>query len=62
MCCGAIDGKHIVMQCPGCAGSSFFNYKGVKNNRLQGCKFECATIFCPIVKTTCTYELFYLVL
>ena len=33
MCCGAIDGKHIVMQCPGRAGSSFFNYKGLKNNR-----------------------------
>ena len=33
MCCGAMDGKHIVMQCPGRAGSSFFNYKGVKNNR-----------------------------
>ena len=32
MCCGAIDGKHIVMQCPGGAGSSFFNYKGLKNN------------------------------
>lgn len=33
MCCGAIDGKHIVMQCPARAGSSFFNYKGLKNNR-----------------------------
>ncbi len=32
MCCGAIDGKHIVMQCPGRAGSSFINYKGLKNN------------------------------
>lgn len=32
MCCGAIDGKHVVMQCPARAGSSFFNYKGLKNN------------------------------
>jgi hypothetical protein len=31
MCCGAIDEKHIVMQCPGGSGSSFFNYKGLKN-------------------------------
>ena len=28
MCCGAIDGKHLVMQCPPGAGSAFFNYKG----------------------------------
>ena len=31
MCCGAIDGKHLVMQCPHGAGSAFFNYKGNNN-------------------------------
>ena len=27
-CLGAIDGKHVVLQCPANTGSSFFNYKG----------------------------------
>ena len=28
MCCGAIDGKHLVMQCPPGAGLNYFSYKG----------------------------------
>lgn len=45
MCCGAIDGKHVVMQCPPRAGSSFFNSKGTKNSVVMiymyilDCKF-----------------------
>lgn len=27
-CFGAMDGKHIIMQCPAHGGSTYFNYKG----------------------------------
>ena len=27
-CIGAMDGKHVVLQCPKNSGSLFFNYKG----------------------------------
>ena len=31
ICCGAIDGKHLVMQCTPGARSAFVNYKGNNN-------------------------------
>jgi len=26
-CCGALDGRHIVVRCPSKSGSEFYNYK-----------------------------------
>ena len=28
-CIGALDGKHVAMECPKNQGSSFYNYKGL---------------------------------
>ena len=43
-CLEAVDGKHIVMQCPPNAGSYYYNYKGTHSivpMAVSGPDYEC---------------------
>lgn len=57
-CCGAVDGKHVIMQQPAKSGSLFFNYKVNETNLHIHCSCTIPFQFAHVQLTIIDYFVF----